>query len=573
MKGTMFKYLSITLTLVLLTASCIGNQTGNLTSNITGNVTVPPVGTNVTLPADNASPIIVTTPENATITITPPSVIITEPVINITPPSYNITYGNVTGPTANLTDNVTTNATGNLTGNVTDNITGNVTGNATGNVTGDVAGNVTDNITGNVSGNVTVPTLKIIFPENGANLPQGNVTVSVNITNFNLALAEGYGNVPGEGQVHFYLDVPPPTTPGQPATPNGTWAFAVYATSYTFTNVLPGVHNISVQLVNNDHTPVIPLVIDTVTVNVIAGNVSDNITGNVTGNVTGREPGNGNGIGNGNVTGNVTGNVSDNMTVATLNITSHENGANVTERDITVTVNVTNFSVENKAGQPNVAGEGHLHFYLDVDAPTTPGQPAAPAGGVWAHVPNTTYTFTNVLPGTHTITVQLVNNDHTPLIPIVVDTITINVLAANITGNITGNVTGNVTDNVSGNATVNITPTLNITFPSNGANLTPGITIVVTVTNFNIVDKAGQANVPGEGHLHFYLDMDAPTIPGQPAVPATGTWAHVASTTYTFTNVSPGMHTVTVQLVNNDHTPIIPLATTTITIHVSAGGG
>jgi hypothetical protein len=42
------------------------------------------------------------------------------------------------------------------------------------------------------------------------------------------------------------------------------------------------------------------------------------------------------------------------------------------------------------------------------------------------------------------------------------------------------------------------------------------------VSNFNVVDKQGQANVAGEGHLHFYLDVDAPTAPGQPAIPAGG---------------------------------------------------
>ena len=113
-------------------------------------------------------------------------------------------------------------------------------------------------------------------------------------------------------------------------------------------------------------------------------------------------------------------------------------------------------------------------------------------------------------------------------------------------------------------------PTLQITFPIDGATLPAGnIAVIASVTNFNIVDKQGQANVAGEGHLHFYLDVAAPVTPGQPAVPATNaTWAHVSGNTYTFTNVAPGTHTITVQLVNNDHTPVIPAVIATITVIV-----
>lgn len=107
----------------------------------------------------------------------------------------------------------------------------------------------------------------------------------------------------------------------------------------------------------------------------------------------------------------------------TLTITSPANGATVPAGNIAVTAQVTNFSVVDKQGQPNISGEGHLHFYLDVAAPTAAGQPAVPPSGVWAHVSGTTYTFPNVAAGTHTISVQLVNNNHTPVVPLVVVTI------------------------------------------------------------------------------------------------------------------------------------------------------
>jgi predicted lipoprotein with Yx(FWY)xxD motif len=116
-----------------------------------------------------------------------------------------------------------------------------------------------------------------------------------------------------------------------------------------------------------------------------------------------------------------------------LSIVSPSNGATVPAGDLTVNVKVDNFNVVDKQGQPNVSGEGHVHFYLDVPAPTTPGQPAIPPSGAWAHVSGTTFTFTNVTPGTHTITVQLINNDHSPLIPIVTAQATITVTGPAVT--------------------------------------------------------------------------------------------------------------------------------------------
>lgn len=170
-------------------------------------------------------------------------------------------------------------------------------------------------------------------------------------------------------------------------------------------------------------------------------------------------------------------------------------------------------------------------------------------GGTWAHVSATTYTFTNVAAGLHIISVQLVNNDHTPVVPLVVAKISVNATPV---------------------------PTLTIVTPTNGV-VTPSsnIAVAVQVTNFNVVDKQGQTNVPGEGHLHFYLDVTPPTTPGQPAIPTSGVWAHVSATTYTFNSVVPGPHTIWVQLVNNDHTPVTPpvVAQIRVTVAPNSGGG
>ena len=115
--------------------------------------------------------------------------------------------------------------------------------------------------------------------------------------------------------------------------------------------------------------------------------------------------------------------------------------------------------------------------------------------------------------------------------------------------------------------------TIEIISPQDGATLPAGdITVTVQVTNFNVVDKQGQANVPGEGHVHFYLDVAAPTTPGKPAIPEGGTWAHVSGKTYTFTNVPQGTHTIDVELVNNDHTPLNPPQVYAITVNINQAG-
>ncbi len=126
---------------------------------------------------------------------------------------------------------------------------------------------------------------------------------------------------------------------------------------------------------------------------------------------------------------------------------------------------------------------------------------------------------------------------------------------------------------LSGCTTTTATPTLKITSPSNGATVRTGdITVKADVNNFKVVDKQGQANVTGEGHVHFYMDVNPiPNAAGQPAIPAdtNAAWAHVSDTSYTFRNVSPGTHTFAVQLVNNDHTPVVPAVNDMVTVTVT----
>jgi plastocyanin len=113
-------------------------------------------------------------------------------------------------------------------------------------------------------------------------------------------------------------------------------------------------------------------------------------------------------------------------------------------------------------------------------------------------------------------------------------------------------------------------PGIKITDPSESAQLPAGnITVMVEVRNFDLVDKLGAANVAGEGHVHYYIDAAVPKTPGKPALTAIGTYAPTINTSFTWANVAPGKHNLSAELVNNDHTPLIPLVYSQVNITVT----
>jgi hypothetical protein len=100
-----------------------------------------------------------------------------------------------------------------------------------------------------------------------------------------------------------------------------------------------------------------------------------------------------------------------------IQITSPNDKATIPAGNVTVNVHVDDLTMENKLGAANVEGQGHIHYFMDVPVPTTPGKPALTAAGTYYPTANTSYTWTNVMLGMHNFTVELVNNDHTPLNP------------------------------------------------------------------------------------------------------------------------------------------------------------
>ena len=113
------------------------------------------------------------------------------------------------------------------------------------------------------------PVATLLSPTNGDTIPAGNVQVRIYLQNFNMVPpGSAKPNAANEGHAIYYLDANPPTTPGESAfTENGTYVEST-ATQYTWTNVQPGQHTFSLQLVNNDGTPLFGPLAVRATVNV-----------------------------------------------------------------------------------------------------------------------------------------------------------------------------------------------------------------------------------------------------------------------------------------------------------------
>ena len=92
-----------------------------------------------------------------------------------------------------------------------------------------------------------------------------------------------------------------------------------------------------------------------------------------------------------------------------------------------------------------------------------------------------------------------------------------------------------------------VTPLVNQTVIGNQVN------VKLKVDSFQLLDwHRYPKSKSGQGHVHLWLDLATPTAAS--AIKTT-------STMYTFANVKPGNHMLLVELVNNDHSSLVPKAT------------
>lgn len=111
-------------------------------------------------------------------------------------------------------------------------------------------------------------------------------------------------------------------------------------------------------------------------------------------------------------------------------------------------------------------------------------------------------------------------------------------------------------------------PSIRIVTPTAGATIHGrSIRVSVSVKGFNPRHEQFRPPAPREGHVHFYLDVK--TLPRTHVYPSPVPYRSISGTTYTWTGVRPGRHTVAVQLVGNDHAPLRPAVTgrVTLTVH------
>jgi archaellum component FlaG (FlaF/FlaG flagellin family) len=113
-------------------------------------------------------------------------------------------------------------------------------------------------------------------------------------------------------------------------------------------------------------------------------------------------------------------------------------------------------------------------------------------------------------------------------------------------------------------------PSLQISSPAASAtNASPDLDVTVQTTGFQLVNNPGQPNASGQGHLNFWMDADPAGNPNMPgAKQAFATNFQVGGV------VTPGNHTLFVELRNNDGTPLNPrvirqVTVATPTIHFS----
>jgi hypothetical protein len=223
--------------------------------------------------------------------------------------------------------------------------------------------------------------------------------MTVKVTNFNVVDKIGQAAVAGEGHIDWYMDVDVPLTQGTPSIPKFGLHQDTITATFTWKNVPIGTRQFAVQLENNDNTPLGTPAVDSIVLNVVPPATGPAIFGALgMGYQGGTSP-------------------------STFFYDAATKDALIAVG--TRNINITDVSTQ---GNPvNVAGQGHFIYYLDFDPPIV-GKINLVQGSVVVAYTNS-YIWKNVPTGFHTFSVQLVNNDNTPIIPSLIYKIAVNLIA------------------------------------------------------------------------------------------------------------------------------------------------
>lgn len=222
-----------------------------------------------------------------------------------------------------------------------------------------------------------------------------------------------------------------------------------------------------------------------------------------------------------------------------LVVLSPSEGDRITSTDIPVQVQVSNFTLSSAdVGRPDRNGEGHIHVMLD----------GMNMGVLFNFYTTPTFTLPGqgIRPGQHTITFDLASNTHVDM-ENTVTSVTIDYEP--------------LTPKPLPEATPpNGAPEVSIVWPPNGATLGPVFTLQVSKKNFiHAIELEGKRDLAGYGHYHVFVDMDASgmamhggmmSMAGMIGMPGTDTIRVDLS------GWPNGQQTITVEPVQDDHTPI-----------------
>src|SRR5919198_3263029 len=240
-----------------------------------------------------------------------------------------------------------------------------------------------------------------------------------------------------------------------------------------------------------------------------------------------------------------------------LRVISPTEGARITSTDIPAQVEVSNFKLSaDDVGLPDVEGEGHVHVMID----------GMNMGVLFNFFTTPTFTLLGdaVAPGKHTLIFDLASNTHMDM----EDTVQ--------------HVTIDYEPTSPRPAPAAVPnpgpPSVRIMSPADGATVGPRFTLQVDKSNFNpSLGLEGKPNLSGFGHYHVMVDMDVfpmmmmtggmMAMDGMVAMPGSDTVPLDLSAW------PPGKHTLTVEPVQNDHTPIEGAKESTVTITLQRTSG
>jgi hypothetical protein len=399
------------------------------------------------------------------------------------------------------------------------------------------------------------PVLNIDFSLFQASVNAGSLYVPFNVSGFTIdPAAIGLAAVAGRGHYHAWLD--------------GVFLGPAALNPLPLSDLSVGAHTLILELRNNDHTALSPIVVDFTVFTVLANAPRVTITspadpstvnassveaeltvGNFTldGSKVGQAPEAGTGHWHVLVDGAYMGygadlvalvsDLSEGPHIITIELHNNDHSAltwpafdlvrivvpagapkvtitspaptsTVNSSSVALTFTVANFTLDgSKVGQAPELGIGHWHLYID---------------GVYTGYGATlTALAVHLAPGTHVLSVELHNNDHSDLTWPPFDTVTVTVPTG--------------------------APWLSITSPAASATLPFNFTVVsVNIANFTLVGVGTTAvNAAGSGHWHLYVDGTLVTMSSALTAVASG--------------LAPGVHTLRVELANNDHSALIDL--------------